>query len=420
MKKNPAPAPGLKARGKKTAAPLRTSENTAELEELRREIAYLRRTTETTIGRILLVDSQAIDIRQELEQKRLGFSLMAELAVGLGRDLDNDAFFATVSRRLDYALNMQRTAVLLPEPESSFFRVSVLQGYSPAERQELENRRLKLDPELLNPLAPVLITGADSPKRLAGLRQTLKLPFLISTPVVLHHEIIALLISGRQDEQRPFRPRLNRSDVETLRTISAYLAALVAWRRLAEAEDLANIDSLTRLPNLRRTKDSLSQIISLAKRNGSKVAVLFVDLDNFKAVNDTFGHAAGDQVLTTVAERLKSSVRESDLVGRLGGDEFVAVLAHISRPEDASVVAGKILEKMSIPISCHGTLCRIGTSIGISIFPDHGPEATSLLAAADEAMYTVKKEGKNSYLFAPGVQYLKDHKGIGNGRGKAG
>jgi len=376
------------------------TKSTPEIKELRREIVYLRRISEYTVGRMLLSDNQSVAIRQELRQKRQGFSLMAELAVGLWQDLDNDAFFASVSRRLNHALNMQRTVVLLPEAESGLFAPSVLQGYSPAERHALAALRLEMDPEFLSPLTPVLITGADPPERLAGFRETLKLPFLISVPVLLRHELLALLVTGRLDEQRPFRPRLGRSDVETMRTVSAYLAALVAWRRLAKMEDLANNDPLTHLPNLRRTQDSLRQIISLAKRGGFKAAVLFIDLDDFKGINDTYGHASGDMVLYTVAERLRASVRESDLLGRLGGDEFVAVLGNISYPEDAGLVAGKIIEKLSEPISFHGARCRIGASIGIAIFPDHGTEAPDLLAAADEAMYQVKKKGKNAFLFA--------------------
>jgi diguanylate cyclase (GGDEF)-like protein len=371
-----------------------------EIEELRREVAYLRRMSENTIGRMLQVEIQAITMHQELEQKRQGFSLMAELAVGLGWDLTNDAFFASVSRRLNYALNMQRTIVLLPEADSGLFLPSVLQGYSKIDRQYLESRRLKIDPEFLNPLTPVLITGADPPERLADLRETLKLPFLISVPVMLRHELLALLVTGRMDEQRPFRPRLGLSDLETVRTVSTYLAALVAWRRLATVEDLANYDPLTNLPNLRRTKESLGQILSLAKRGGYKAAVLFIDLDNFKSVNDTYGHAAGDTVLHTVAERLRSCVRESDLVGRLGGDEFVAVISNLACPEDAGLVADKIIKKLSDPIHFHGVRCQVGASIGIAMFPDHGAEGSDLLATVDEAMYLVKKKGKNAFLIA--------------------
>ena len=384
---------------------MKTETAETELEELRRELAYLRRIAERSTGHLLMIDGRSIAMRHELEQKRRGFRLMAELAaaVGLGQESDYDSVFVSVSRRLNATLNMQRTAILVPEADSPAFRVSVFQGYPPEERKAIEARRLEVGPELLRPLTPVLITGADPPERLAGFREALKLPFLISSPVLLNSDIVALLVTGRLNEQRPFQPRLGASDVETVQTVSAYLAALMAGHRLAEVEDLANYDPLTRLPNLRRTKDGLRQILLLAKRGGFKAAVMFVDLDGFKAVNDTYCHAAGDEVLRVVAQRMRAGVRESDLVGRIGGDEFVAVLASIANPEDAGAVAGKIIEKLAEPIDIYGTRCQVGASIGIAVFPDCGAEAGLLLKAADEAMYEVKKKGKNAFFFAGGA-----------------
>jgi diguanylate cyclase (GGDEF)-like protein len=378
----------------------------SEVRKLRREVIYLRRMSEFAIGHMLKVDLQAIAMRQELEQKRRGFSLMAELAVTLGQELDNEEFLESISRRLNNALNMRRTVILQPEP-GGLFVPSVLHGYSWSERQALENLRLEVDPEFFNPLTPILITGADPPARLAGLREALKLPFLISVPLLLRDEIVALLVTGRLNEQRPISPRLGWSDVETMRTVSAYLATLVAGHRLSKVEALANLDPLTNLPNFRKTKESLRQTLELAKLGGFKMAVLFIDLDDFKDVNDTYGHAVGDAVLYAVADRLRASVRESDLVGRLGGDEFVAVLTNLIHQEDAGLVAGKIIERLSEPIRFHGASHRIGVSIGISLFPDHAAEESLLLAAADEAMYLVKKRGKNAFLFAGSTENEK-------------
>jgi len=380
-------------------APMKKTIDQSEMRKLKREVFYLRRLSEYAAGHMLQVDLQSIAMRQELEQKRRGFSLMAELAVNLGQELDNEDFFDSVSRRLNNALNMRRTVILLPEP-GGLFLPSVLQGYSREERQDLENLRLKIEPDFFNPLTPILVTGADPPERLAVLRGALKLPFLISVPLLLRDELVALLVTGRLHEQRPTSPRLGWSDVETMRTVSAYLATLVAGHRLSKVEALANLDPLTNLPNFRKTKESLRLTLSLAKRAGFKLAVLFIDLDDFKNVNDTYGHAVGDAVLYAVAERLRGSVRESDMVGRLGGDEFVAVITNLTHQEDAGLVAGKIIERLSEPIRFHGASCRIGASIGISLYPDHGSDDAALLAAADEAMYQVKKRGKNAFLFA--------------------
>lgn len=377
-----------------------------EIRKLRREVFYLRRVAEFSIAHMLKVDLQTIAMRQELEQKRRGFGLMAELAVNLGQELDNEEFLDSISRRLNNALNMRRTAILRPEADG-LFTPSVLQGYTKDERRDLEKLRLKVEPEFLNPITPVLITGADPPERLADLRAALKLPFLISVPLMLRDELVALLVTGRQSEQRPISPRLGRSDVETMRTVSAYLATLMAGRRLSKVEALVNLDPLTNLPNFRKTKESLGQALRLAKRGGFKMAVLFIDLDDFKEVNNTYGHAVGDAVLYAAAERLRGSIRESDLVGRLGGDEFVAVLTNLTHQEDAGLVAGKIIERLSEPISFHGASHRIGASIGISLFPDHADDESALLAAADEAMYLVKKRGKNAFLFAGSAENEK-------------
>jgi diguanylate cyclase (GGDEF)-like protein len=236
---------------------------------------------------------------------------------------------------------------------------------------------------------------------LADFRKTLGLPYLISSPILLHSEIIGLLVTGRVDEQMPFLPRLGRSDLETVQTVASYLAAIQAGYRLSEAEQLANYDPLTRLPNLRRMREGLHQILTIARRNGTLGAVLFIDLDGFKAVNDTHGHAAGDSVLNLVAKTLAETIRESDIIGRIGGDEFIAVLSNLTSVDDAVGVAEKILKRLNRPIIvCDTIRCRIGASIGISIFPNGAQDEASLIRAADKAMYSVKKTGKNAYAIA--------------------
>mgnify|MGYP003623460064 FL=1 len=303
-----------------------------------------------------------------------------------------------VSKRINAALNMQRTIVLVPSAEKDIFRVSILQGY-PAEEKKVLANRVRIEPEMLDPSKPVLVTGEDSPERMAGIREALALPYFISSPGMLYNAVVAILVTGRTQEQIHFAPRLGQSDVETVQTVSAYLAAMLTGRRLQEAENLANYDPLTQLPNLRRTKEELHQVLTLAKRGGFSAAVMFVDLDGFKEINDKYGHLAGDKVLKIVSERLTHSVRESDLVGRIGGDEFIVVLSHITKPEDAGVVAGKIIEKLKDPIDIQGVGCRVSASIGIALAPDHGNDWTSLINAADEAMYKVKGAGKNAFGF---------------------
>ena len=208
--------------------------------ELRDEVRYLRRVAERDAAKILELDTQSIAIRHELEQKRRGFALMADLSVTMGRDSDYGEVFVSVSRRINASLNMQRTAVLVPDSEG-FFKASVLQGYPGDEEEAVFARRVAADAELLDPQSPLLITGADPAERLASLRESLELPFLISSPVFLHNQVVALLVTGRLIEQMPYLPRLGSSDVETVQAVSTYLAALLAGQRLVEAEDRTQI-----------------------------------------------------------------------------------------------------------------------------------------------------------------------------------
>jgi diguanylate cyclase (GGDEF)-like protein/PAS domain S-box-containing protein len=167
-------------------------------------------------------------------------------------------------------------------------------------------------------------------------------------------------------------------------------------------QHLADHDALTGLLNRRLLEDRLQQAINLARRNEAMVAVMLIDLDGFKAVNDRFGHLMGDYVLRTVAKRLRDCVRESDTIARLGGDEFVVLLSGQRSPEDSSVVAEKILGALTDPVAAGGRRFEIGASIGISVFPRDGASAEQLLKHADTAMYRVKEAGKNRYEFYSG------------------
>jgi diguanylate cyclase (GGDEF)-like protein len=170
----------------------------------------------------------------------------------------------------------------------------------------------------------------------------------------------------------------------------------------AELQRLVLHDSLTKLPNRLLLEDRLQQAVAESGRAGERGAVLFVDLDRFKTLNDSLGHFAGDTVLRTVAERLRAAVRLEDTVSRLGGDEFVVLLRHVARVEDAGDVARKIIESVARHIVLDDHELRIGASVGISIFPDHGAESDRLIANADSAMYHVKKTGRsNLAYFAP-------------------
>jgi diguanylate cyclase (GGDEF)-like protein/PAS domain S-box-containing protein len=162
---------------------------------------------------------------------------------------------------------------------------------------------------------------------------------------------------------------------------------------------LAHYDYLTDLPNRALLLEGLERSIALAKRKNYKVAVLFLDLDGFKKVNDTLGHDAGDALLRGVSKRLTASIRESDLVARVGGDEFIFVLNEIGSDENAALAANKIITALSAPFELKGQQCHIGGSIGISIFPDASQDPNALVKLADDAMYLAKQSGKNTHRF---------------------
>lgn len=160
---------------------------------------------------------------------------------------------------------------------------------------------------------------------------------------------------------------------------------------------LAHHDALTGLANRIAFNGNLERALQHATRNNSKVALLYIDLDNFKTVNDTYGHLAGDQLLQITADRLRRCVRGEDAVARMGGDEFTIVLENISCTEDAVGVAKKVLHSMELPVRLANGAVEVGMSIGISIFPDHANSLNDITRTADAAMYSAKKQRINSY-----------------------
>ncbi|EGF32767.1 hypothetical protein IMCC9480_1973 [Oxalobacteraceae bacterium IMCC9480] len=163
-------------------------------------------------------------------------------------------------------------------------------------------------------------------------------------------------------------------------------------------EFLATHDNLTALPNRTLLGDRLKQAISQARRTKQKVAVLFIDLDGFKNVNDSLGHAVGDRILKQAAARLLRCVRDADTLARLGGDEFVAVLGNVSLP-DVIRVANRIVSSMANAFSINNSKLNLSASVGIAMFPEDGSDGASLLGVADSAMYLAKQYGRNQYQF---------------------
>ncbi len=168
----------------------------------------------------------------------------------------------------------------------------------------------------------------------------------------------------------------------------------------AKLEHLAHYDPLTDLPNRLLLTSRLSHAIDQAERGHTRLAILFLDLDHFKHVNDSLGHPAGDDLLQAISNRLKTRIRDGDTLARLGGDEFVVVLEALHRPDEAAMVAHSIIELLEAPFDLPGDHeIYIGASIGISLYPDNGADATQLIRNADTAMYLAKSQGRNTYRY---------------------
>jgi diguanylate cyclase (GGDEF)-like protein len=162
---------------------------------------------------------------------------------------------------------------------------------------------------------------------------------------------------------------------------------------------LAQHDFLTDLPNRLLLNDRITQAISLSRRHSKPLAVLFLDLDGFKHINDSLGHEIGDKVLQLVAHRLVACVRASDTVSRHGGDEFVVLLSEVADAGDAAFLAERILSALEIPYAISERDVHLSASIGISIYPQDGHDADFLIKSADTAMYQAKGKGSNNYHF---------------------
>jgi len=212
---------------------------------------------------------------------------------------------------------------------------------------------------------------------------------------MLHKQELELTAANRELDTRV------AERTKELALTNSQLQDEVQERRRAQAQlaHLAHHDPLTDLPNRLLFADHLQRSIARAERGRHRLALLFIDLDRFKEVNDTLGHALGDELLIEVARRLAGELRGSDLLARLGGDEFVCILEGIDAPQEAGRVADKLIARIAEPLMLHDNEIRVSASIGISLYPGDDVDTDNLLRAADTAMYEAKKHGRNAYHF---------------------
>jgi diguanylate cyclase (GGDEF)-like protein len=236
----------------------------------------------------------------------------------------------------------------------------------------------------------------------AGARRTA--PALPATRAALERQVAGLRaeMASLQLELAAARSGLQGSRGAQLReaneqlVLSALRSQQVADTTAGELDELTRTsqrDALTGTPNRALMHDRLEHAIALARRHGGRCAVLFIDLDKFKPINDTLGHGVGDEVLKLTSRRLESVVRESDTVSRHGGDEFLVLLAEVLEGFDAQAIAGKLLAALAQPCVVRAQTLRLTASIGIALYPDDGADAAMLVNLADAAMYRVKRRG---------------------------
>lgn len=216
----------------------------------------------------------------------------------------------------------------------------------------------------------------------------------LGVPLKTSEKTLGVLVVQSYDEEIRFEEK----DKEVLTFVSQHIASALERKQAAETiRHLAYHDSLTSLPNRMLFRDRFLHALALAHRKKEMLAMLFLDLDRFKKINDTLGHAAGDRLLQAVAERLKKTLREGDTIARLGGDEFMILLSGVKAVEDAAKVAEKILYAIRPSFMIDGHELHITTSIGISLYPYDGQDTDTLVKNADIALYRAKEYGRNNY-----------------------
>lgn len=384
------------------------SDTRLDTEDLARQVAYYRERNEALAATLLQTDAALSSQRHELEQKRRGFSLLARLTGAMSTAGDDELQpFRDAGAEINPALAMQRTVVLIPQDDGRFLP-AVMFGYPQEQATAIGAQARELPAQLLQPDAPAVLTKAMDDPALGAVAEWLEVPYFVAAPVVVEDNVEAVLLTGRTLERNPFMPRLDHGDAETVQAIATFLATLLYQRRVYELRTIVNHDVLTGLPNRRLVRSRLLHAMVLARREHCRVAVLYLDLDGFKEINDTMGHAVGDATLRNIARRLEGCTRETDTVGRIGGDEFLVVLPTVDHAQAATRVAEDMLATLAHPVRWRDSELRVGVSIGIALYPDHVPgrmddeagEADRLIRRADEAMYRSKSNGRNGYCFA--------------------
>jgi diguanylate cyclase (GGDEF)-like protein len=342
----------------------------------------------------------ALDSASALEESRHQAATkgaLLDLSQSLSRVLTSETMAAELVRTVPKVLDCDRSMVLLIDPDTEKTSIAATHGYPTATAKRLESVRFPRSAvESLE--SDILYHDADD---IAGLQSSYGLSItddtaaLVSVPMLAGDVTIGgLLVSVTSGRERLFDdPEL----ADALRGLAGQGAMAISNARLIDRmRHQALHDALTGLPNRLLVLDRAEQILTRARREGTGVGALFIDLDGFKEINDSLGHAVGDKLLAVLAKRFQAVMRESDTVGRLGGDEFVALLEGESLENGADFAAKRLLEAASEPFECDGLRLAVTASIGVAL--GDRSSADELLRDADIALYQAKNTGKNCYV----------------------
>jgi diguanylate cyclase (GGDEF)-like protein len=359
---------------------------------------------------------------EELKEANHQILAMAETGRLMTASLDLDTVIDTLYDTLRRYIPLDLFGLALYDEEENAleYRAYILQG------KRVQRSRVSLDPKrsfaavCLRRKASVFVPDTEHvPEGLLAGKPILYSPpigSLIFLPLVIDDRAIGVFTVQSRE-----RNIISSRHLALVETLAPYVAIAVENSLIhdrleslnreirGEKEELekatitithlANHDPLTGLPNRRLLFELLQKTFDIALRNETKVGVIYLDLDDFKPINDRFGHAAGDGALVAIAGQLRSMLRASDTIARVGGDEFVVVLATVRDSQDIALTATKILEECGKPLSIAGESCKVGFSMGIAVFPDDGDTIEGIVSAADAAMYRVKHVAKHGFAF---------------------
>jgi diguanylate cyclase (GGDEF)-like protein len=373
------------------------------LMELRRGVLRMGTSRFTPVGEearlpgLIEVANAVDDVGARVHEDVVAFETLGEIDQLLLGATELEPVLDAILKRVTTVTRCQSVGIALLDSDSpALGRVYV----ASRDGQPLPVARVEFDLEVVEHLASVgdgVTIARCEEGRHSFLRpmRDLGSEFFWVWPVITGERLVAVLAAGFGEEPAP-DPRFARHGSE----FASRLA--VALSKTARDEHLyrqAHFDPLTSLPNRLLFRDRLAQELANAQESRSLGALLYIDLDHFKKVNDSVGHAAGDQLLQIVSQRLRACVKEGDTVARLAGDEFTVILRNVADPESAALVAERVIDSLKIPINVAGRDHHVPASIGITLFPNDGTSIEELMRNADGAMYRAKNQGRNRAVF---------------------